>query len=720
MKRGFFCATLLISLPAAAFEASSHDKIVLKDGTVLVGNIVVNNPKEEFVWILQPGSRIKTPVKRKEIRMIIPRTTPRQAYERESAKVLPGQPERRMRLTRECISKRMYEEAKMELEKLLAEAPDYWRAMLLLSEVSLTLRLPDDAYRQALAACEIKPRNSEAQTQAGKAAAAAGLHEKAVAHLEIALEGTDLPEARVWRGISLAELGRLEEAERDLRGALENDPDDVYAHLGMGRLALAQCSLAEAAAALKQAATLVEKARLDRSKASPLRADIHRALGSVNYLSGQFSEAEEELRQALNEEPDSPAAFATLGLCGVLAGKGAEGIRYLRRANEKNEASGRAHIGLAYIFDVRGELVLALHEYDKAVSASPRDAYSWYMRGDANYRAAQNSTEAAEAQDHFRAAHASFARAAKLAPKFVDALRGAGAAALAVSDLEGSLKWFEKAATLAPKDPDVGAGLGLVCLARGELEEAENRLRRVVEGHPGNAQAMLGLGYIANAKTCALEAEQYFLTALADRSAAGYAVSALEKLCAARGLEFIHLDFTAPPLPGDWTVMARYTVDVVLKGEKLSFSGTQQKMRGGRTAFMRAVTSEGFSRIECKLEILTGGFEAGLYLEGPGAEIACGVDESGKLGYRYRDRAAVRPWMVLGGWPRMKPLRLVIERVEGTRGSFRLVAGGREVGPLEIQSLKRSPRYTLGLYTLADVGVQVEMLADDVVLITGQ
>ncbi len=288
------------------------------------------------------------------------------------------------------------------------------------------------------------------------------------------------------------------------------------------------------------------------------------------------------------------------------------------------------------------------------------------------------------------------------------------------SNVEGALKWFEGASKLVPDDPDVQAGLGLVDLAGGELEEAERRLKLVLERHPDNAQAMLGLGYIANSQARDLEAERLFLKALGDKSAAGYAISALEKLCEARGMEFIHLEFSTPSLPGDWTVLATYGISVEVKDGKLSFSGRQQKLRGGRTALLRAVTSTGFARIECKLEALTESFGGGLFLQGPGAEIACGVDEAGKLGYRLRDRTGTKPWTALGNMPRDSAVRLVIESVDPAQGSFRLFLGKHEIGPFEIRALKRQPRYTVGLYARADVRVDVEMLVDDVVLMMGE
>ncbi len=624
MKTGLFWGFFLAALPAAAFQGSPHDKIILHDGTVIEGEIKIDNPKEEFMWILPKGGTIKTPVRRKDIKTIIRRKTGEQAYKEESARINPGDAEERMRLARECISKRMYPSAGDELYKLLTETRGYWEAMLLLSEMEMILGSAEDAYRHALMACQSQPRSADTQAQAGKAAAAAGQHEKAVAHFDISIGVDDRPETHVWRGISLAELGRLDDAERDLRGALDANPDSVYANLGIGRLALAKCSLVEAVASLKEAAKLIEKAALPRSETSRLRAEIYRALGSAHYLAGEFSEADEALRIALNEEPNSPASFTTLGLCGILAGAGKRGIRDLRLANEKSESAGRAHIGLAYILDVRGELLLALDEYDKAVSASPRDAYCWYMRGNANYRAAGSSADEEEAKSHFHTALSSFSKAAALAPVFVDAVRGAGAAALAVSEVEDASRWFDKASELAPNAPDVQAGLGLVHLARGELQEAESLLKAVLQAHPANAQAMLGLGYIANANARDLEAEQFFLSALADRSAASYAVSALGKLCEARKLEFIHLNFNAPPLPGGWTVLARFGIPVGLEDGKLGFSGTQARMRGGRTAFLHPVTSAGFVRVECKVEVLAENFEGGLFLEGPGGEVACG------------------------------------------------------------------------------------------------
>jgi predicted TPR repeat methyltransferase len=132
-------------------------------------------------------------------------------------------------------------------------------------------------------------------------------------------------------GITLRELGRLEEAEASYRHAIALKPDYASAHNNLGNMLKGVRRLEEAEASCKQAialkpdyaeaysnlgATLQELGKLGEAEASYIRAialkpdlaEAHFNLGNALKEQGRLDEAEASCRQAIALKPDYPSA----------------------------------------------------------------------------------------------------------------------------------------------------------------------------------------------------------------------------------------------------------------------------------------------------------------------------------------------------------------------------------------------------------------------------
>lgn len=122
-------------------------------------------------------------------------------------------------------------------------------------------------------------------------------------------------------------------------------------------------------------------------------ADTYLALAASYARQGDFANASDTARKALELEPDSAVAHATLGEAAVAAGNldGAE--ESFRRAVELDPETARAHAGLAQIYFDREDYQDAVDSATEALSRNDQLTSAYRVRGIAN-NALGNQAEA--------------------------------------------------------------------------------------------------------------------------------------------------------------------------------------------------------------------------------------------------------------------------------------------------------------------------------------
>jgi tetratricopeptide (TPR) repeat protein len=166
------------------------------------------------------------------------------------------------------LEQRRYADAERELRKTLAEDPNFAEAHALLAEALLEQQRLDEATAEASLAIAQEPELEMAHYVMACVLFTRERHEEAEAAVRRAIELYPLSRSfgllsqirylrRDWTGalhaadqglaiepedtaclnlraMALRELGRLDEADSTLRGALESDPNDSYAHANRG------------------------------------------------------------------------------------------------------------------------------------------------------------------------------------------------------------------------------------------------------------------------------------------------------------------------------------------------------------------------------------------------------------------------------------------------------------------------------------------------------
>jgi predicted CXXCH cytochrome family protein len=176
-------------------------------------------------------------------------------------------------------------------------------------------------------------------------------------YLEVAI---DQPTGRVRRGQYLANLGRLPEAERELRTAAAWDPRSAGIHEMHALVLQALGQTANAAQTWRRAAALEP-----RNGEFLFRA----ALGFAE--AGQLEEAETALRGAVQRQPEMHRAWYNLGLLLAQAGRRSEALDALARAESLAPDVPDYPYAAATLYWQNGERDTARSAARRALAADP-------------------------------------------------------------------------------------------------------------------------------------------------------------------------------------------------------------------------------------------------------------------------------------------------------------------------------------------------------------
>ncbi|PTY02891.1 hypothetical protein DB347_23405 [Opitutaceae bacterium EW11] len=168
---------------------------------------------------------------------------------------------------------------------------------------------------------------------------------------------------RLNRARALRALGRLDQAEHELRQAIALQPALAEAHQLLGNILKAQRRYADAVPFLRESARLTPQdavawlnlgvacleleqeqdalAAFRRAvELAPGRADAWNVLGHALFTFGQATEARKALEKAISLQPSYPAAHDNLGRVARAQGEPDEAVREFRAAMAGNQHAG--------------------------------------------------------------------------------------------------------------------------------------------------------------------------------------------------------------------------------------------------------------------------------------------------------------------------------------------------------------------------------------------
>ena len=332
--------------------------------------------------------------------------------------------------------------------------------------------------------------------------------------------------ARVARASVLIEVGRFDDADRDLKFVREKNPVDAEAIYLQALLKSRQGDRAGAKAVLKAARGLigaVDSATLEAHPTLLLLA------GLTDYSGGQLDKAYKELSQFLRKTPRHPGASKIVGAIRLERGNVAGAIKILEPVALGSEPDPIAYtmLGDAYMEARRYRDATRMFERAAKLTAKPdaaltRLALSRARDGDAA-RAVQDLESALAivpgsvpasvvlVQLHLR--RREFTAALKVArdisarhpdnPMFYNLI---GAAAIGQRDFATARSSYKQALVVDPDYLPAQINLGKLDAARGDTDAALRRFKAILKSRPNEIRTMREVARVLAARDRIVEA----------------------------------------------------------------------------------------------------------------------------------------------------------------------------------------------------------------------
>ncbi|PYT26286.1 MAG: hypothetical protein DMG57_22105 [Acidobacteria bacterium] len=295
--------------------------------------------------------------------------------------------------------------------------------------------------------CLLLALSAASSAEDGRAALERGLELLRRQHYQEALDALEtakrtLPsQAQVYNllGITLTKLGRIPEANKDFRKAVELNPK---------------------------------------------LADPHKNLGFNYWTSGQEAEAEQSFQAALKLNPTDEFAHYGLGTVYLRQGRAADAIAHLERARSLVDREQQVSLGLGRAYLASRQFPKAVELLESVTHQRPTDADAAALLALA-YESSGNLPRALENYD----------RAVRLDPGNQDRYLDYTRLLLDLDRFDDSIKAVREGLQKAQDSYALHLRLGATELMKGNPEKAEGSFREAIAMHPE-----VPLGYIALAK----------------------------------------------------------------------------------------------------------------------------------------------------------------------------------------------------------------------------
>jgi tetratricopeptide (TPR) repeat protein len=235
-------------------------------------------------------------------------------------------------------------EAAAEYRALLKQKPDYVEAQANLGVVLARLGQFDEAIHAYEAAYKLAPQLTPILLNLGIAYYRAGQFAKAVEVFpQFLAQQPNATQARQLYGLSLAALGKDEEAIRQLEPTLDAAPPDaaVLYTIGLAYLRAGKSGF---------------RATLERLAAFPAgRPALHLLQGQAFLRDREFEQALEELRVAEKLNPDLPRLYYALGLAQQQLGRNREAIAAFETEARRSPQDAATLYYLALVLEADGQ-----------------------------------------------------------------------------------------------------------------------------------------------------------------------------------------------------------------------------------------------------------------------------------------------------------------------------------------------------------------------------
>ncbi|HLZ33043.1 MAG TPA: tetratricopeptide repeat protein [Nitrospira sp.] len=212
---------------------------------------------------------------------------------------------------------------------------------------------------------------------------------------------------------------------------------------------------------------------------APQHPEALHLLGLVSYRQNRLTDALVYLNAAVEQQPSSPLYWFNLGVISQKANRPQEAMAAYQKAVALNSRYLEAHINLGNVLRDRGDLAESIKAYRAALALNPSQADTHNNLGVALKELGQIDE-----------AIASYRRALELKPTHVEALNNLGLALMEGGTLHDAIASFQQALTIVPGYQKALYNLGIAWSWAGEDTKAVDCLQQVARAKHDHGKAV--------------------------------------------------------------------------------------------------------------------------------------------------------------------------------------------------------------------------------------
>jgi tetratricopeptide (TPR) repeat protein len=328
------------------------------------------------------------------------------------------------------------------------------------------------------------------------------------------------PKLRYNLSLALDRMGDFASERKELKRAVELDPNLAVAQNQLGLLALRAGQQAEAGQRFKKVLAIDPKFAEAQSnlgvlynqqgkneeaaslfqqaiKNDPRYTQAYVNLGLLMAQQRAFAEAEQQFRTAIGVDANYPDAYAALGMLQAKTGQGSEAVKSFQKALALEPNSAQAHLNLGIALVDQFDRADGFKEFSEAARLDPKLAAAHYNLGRFFFETGK-----------YEEADKELSIALRLQPDYVGALYFLALAAKQENDVERSTELLKKVVALQPDNSDAQYLLGQNMEHLADSAAAIQHWKAAVQADPNHSQALYNLAKSLN-KIHDPEAKQY-------------------------------------------------------------------------------------------------------------------------------------------------------------------------------------------------------------------
>lgn len=358
-----------------------------------------------------------------------------------------------------------------QFRKILDYAPDSRQARLMTGSILLAQKRLDDAISEIQKVLQKDDRDALAHNMLGNAYMAKGMYEEGMREYNRATKiDPKIVDAYLKKGYFYFSRGKNAEGESELVTAVQAAPDAVNSRLILASYQQRKGNKAKALAVLR--------AGLNGRKSDAL---LYNGIAAVLLSENKLDEGLKNIQKAKDIDPTFPTSYQNLVTIYAATGKYDKAIEeysILLRYDPKNL---RAMLGLAALYEIKGQDAEALARYNKALETRQPEAFMAL----ANYY--QKKNDAAKALKTLN-------ESLKIDSRNLTVLEMKGRLLVGDKKFKDAIKTFNEVELL---NPEAGVALKIgAYVAIKDTTKAVEQARRIVDKYPSSARGYMVLASI--------------------------------------------------------------------------------------------------------------------------------------------------------------------------------------------------------------------------------